>query len=119
MSFAPDTGPFARPESLLRVPVGFASPLWGLFAGAALSGAAFWWMTRWARPENLEAAAQPVEAEPVLEALVEPEPTPESVAGESAPVSPVLQAIEPDVGEAVPKPASRPKRVPPKTDDAG
>ncbi len=46
---------FARPEAMLRVPVGLASPLWGLFAGAAMSGTAWWWMSRWARPANLEA----------------------------------------------------------------
>ncbi len=65
MSFAPDSSAphssasgaeiLAKPDALLRVPVGLSSPLWGLFAGAAMSGAAWWWMTRWARPENLEA----------------------------------------------------------------
>jgi hypothetical protein len=35
--------------------VGAASPLWGFFAGAAASGVAFWWMTHWSRPANLEA----------------------------------------------------------------
>jgi hypothetical protein len=29
---------FARPETLMRVPVGLASPLWALFAGAAVGG---------------------------------------------------------------------------------
>ena len=43
------------PQALVRLPIGAASPLWGLFAGAAMSGAAWWWMTRWARPANLEA----------------------------------------------------------------
>ena len=43
------------PQALLRIPVGVASPLWGLFAGAAMTGAAWWWMTRWTRPANLEA----------------------------------------------------------------
>lgn len=35
--------------------VGAASPLWGFFAGAAATGVAFWWMTRWTQPANLEA----------------------------------------------------------------
>src|SRR5438128_1655782 len=35
--------------------VGAASPLWGYFAGAAATGMAYWWMTRWAHPANLEA----------------------------------------------------------------
>ncbi|MDB5433897.1 MAG: hypothetical protein JWR47_154 [Phenylobacterium sp.] len=122
MSFVPntDTGAqtfagaptFAKPDVLLRVPVGLASPLWGLFAGAAMSGAAWWWMTRWAQPENLEAMfgaalktqpavepeapalAAPV-AEPVMEAAPEPEPTPKpvlEVVAEAAP-EPVLEAL--------------------------
>ncbi|MBS0334338.1 MAG: hypothetical protein JSS35_16340 [Proteobacteria bacterium] len=52
----------ARPEAMLRVPVGFASPLWGFFAGAAMSGSAWWWMTRFARVENLEAMFGAAEA---------------------------------------------------------
>ena len=44
-----------KPETMLRVPFGFASPLWGFFAGAAVGGTAWWLMTRWARPANLEA----------------------------------------------------------------
>ena len=158
-SAAPDT--LAKPEVLLRVPMGLASPLWGLFAGAAVSGAAWWWMTRWARAENLEAmfggakavvapepaafaapalevaetaqavveaAAEPVveavaeaaresapapvaealaEAapEPVLEALVEATPELEPVGGESAPISPVVEALTPDIAEPALEPA--------------
>jgi hypothetical protein len=80
MSEAPHTEPLARPEALLRVPVGFASPLWALFAGAAMTGSAWWWMTRFARVENLEAmfgAAETRVAEvvalapPAVEALAE------------------------------------------------
>ncbi|HEX3363949.1 hypothetical protein [Phenylobacterium sp.] len=72
MSFAPETDNLAKPQTLMRVPVGLASPLWGLFAGVAVSSATWWWMTRWARPENLEAmfgAAAKTEA--VVEAEVE------------------------------------------------
>jgi hypothetical protein len=35
--------------------IGAASPLWGYFMGAAASGMAWWWMTRWAQTQNLEA----------------------------------------------------------------
>jgi hypothetical protein len=89
MSFAPENESLAKPETLLRVPVGLASPLWGLFAGAAVSGAAWWWMTRWTRPQNLEAmfGAEAPEAaalaaptigvieagETALEAMIEPD----------------------------------------------
>jgi hypothetical protein len=125
---------FARPEALLRVPVGFASPLWGLFAGAAAAGTAWWWMSRWARPQNLEAmfgptavatppalapAAEPVEAavaeaEPAMAAVVEPPVLETPIGGEAAPVAPAVAvqaepvaAPEPEVlaePEAAPKP---------------
>jgi hypothetical protein len=152
-SFAPDAEALApevlaKPEALFRVPVGLASPLWGLFAGAAMTGATWWWMTRWARPQNLEAmfaageaaiepevavlatpvaavieaivAATPesilesvVEAtpEPVMEALVAVTPEPivealverfaalEPVVGDSAPLSPALEALAPEIAE--------------------
>lgn len=175
------------PQRLIQVPIGAVSPLWGLFAGAAVSGAAWWWMTRWARPANLEAAfgaaedavaeaetlsetltaavAEAVEeapavveavAEPALEAVAEApeavetvveaaaeiveaaveapplpaaerlvEAAPESVGGESAPISPVLEALSPELAEPTPepepeteavalKPAPRPKKAAPK-----
>jgi hypothetical protein len=135
MSFAPDAfrpdENLAKPEALLRVPVGLASPLWGLFAGVAMSGAAWWWMTRWARPENLEAmfgaaakfeaavepkvveltapAVEAAEAAPeeVTEAFVEAAQEP--VSQEPVSQAPVLEALveapvapEPVGGEAAP-----------------
>jgi hypothetical protein len=70
MSFAPEHESLAKPQALLRVPVGLASPLWGLFAGAAMGGATWWWMTRWARPQNLEAMFG---ATAKVDVVVEPE----------------------------------------------
>ena len=70
------------------VPMGLANPLWLAFGAAASAGAAWWLMTRWANPMNVEAmfgAAKtvPVDAAPkkalkVVEAVVEktPETTP-------------------------------------------
>ncbi|MDB5425062.1 MAG: hypothetical protein JWQ29_2478 [Phenylobacterium sp.] len=162
------------PERLIRLPIGAVSPLWGLFAGAAVSGAAWWWMTRWARPANLEAAFGAAEgavseveaqaealaaplvdaveeapavieaaAEPVLEVVAEAPPppaaellieaAPEPVGGESAPISPVLEALSLEIAEpapappeaesapmveaaAAPKAAPRPKKAAPKAD---
>jgi len=39
----------------ISLSLGMASPLWLAFAGAAMAGSAFWWMSRWSRPDNLEA----------------------------------------------------------------
>jgi hypothetical protein len=107
ISFAPDIELLAKPEALLRVPVGLASPLWGLFAGAAISGAAWWWMTRWTRVENLEAmfgAAAKFEAavEPKAAALAAPgverveaaaEPVTEAVAEAPEPLVEAAEAL--------------------------
>jgi len=114
---------FAKPAALIAVPVGLVSPLWGLFAGAALGGSAWWWMTRWARPENLEAmfgaAAEPVLAAPLdAPAAEEAEPAEAAVevaeavapdapvGGEAAPIAPLVAAVEPRprVRKAEPKP---------------
>jgi hypothetical protein len=140
MSFAPETESVAKPEALLRVPVGLASPLWGLFAGAAMTGAAWWWMTRWARPQNLEAlygAAAGVEAvveaetpvlaaveladavaqatpaaapETVAEALIEAPVAALPVGGEAAPISPVLEALSPEAVAEPAAPEAKPKK---------
>lgn len=46
----------SRPaQDALNYPIGAASPLWFAYAGVAGAGVAYWWMTRWTRPENLEA----------------------------------------------------------------
>lgn len=68
------------PATALHVPIGAASPLWFMFTGAASAGVAYWWMTRWMRPMNLEAllpltgadAAPAEEAAILIEAFVEP-----------------------------------------------
>ena len=103
MSFAPEPDTLAKPQTLMRVPMGLASPLWGLFAGAAMGGAAWWWMTRWARPENLEAmfgaaakfeaAVEPKAVElaaPVVEAF---EAAPEAVLEAEAAAEGVTEAV--------------------------
>ena len=51
-------------------PLGAASPLWLLYAGAASAGVAYWWMTRWPMMAvNLEAS--------LATDLPVPEPAPE------------------------------------------
>jgi large subunit ribosomal protein L21 len=44
-----------RAERAMLAPIGMMSPLWIAFGVAASAGAAWWWMTRWAKPVNLEA----------------------------------------------------------------
>jgi len=109
MSFAPENQALAKPEALLRVPVGLASPLWGLFAGAAMTGATWWWMTRWARPQNLEALFA---ASETFEAAVEAtptlaEPTLELVEADG----PLIETIVEAVVEAAPEPVVEPAVV--------
>jgi hypothetical protein len=83
------------PEQALRTPIGALSPLWFAYAGAASAGAAYWWMTRWMRPFNIEARLAPIEAATaVVEDLVEPIlAASEKMADEVAEIEPV--ALEP------------------------
>jgi predicted flap endonuclease-1-like 5' DNA nuclease len=57
-----------RVSRAISFPVGAASPLWFAFGAAASAGVAFWWMTRWMRPANLEAAFTMMRS-PALEAV--------------------------------------------------
>lgn len=107
----PPEDPQPRVSSALLM--GAASPLWGYFGAVAAGGMAYWWMTRWTRPMNLEAlfeaATSPalalVPPEPVVEAVVEAMTEPfqapecEAVGGEAAPLSPI--AVETLVAEPV------------------
>lgn len=107
--------------------MGVSSPLWSYFGAAAVGGVAYWWMTRWTQPVNLEAMFGAARARPMLalvpppaieavEAVAEvtetvaeraaetveaaPEPVFEPVGGEAAPMSPLVEAapvVEPVV----------------------
>lgn len=123
-----DGGLSLEPRKALYFPVGAASPLWFMFAGAASAGVAYWWMTRWAEHTNLEAVfgsaspAEPVEIPPrapevVEAAAISPEQVIEPVAAaleeEVVAASPELEAIieaasEP-VADETPKPKAKPR----------
>lgn len=75
-----------RAETAFYAPLGLLSPLWIAFGAAASAGAAFWFMSRLAKPLNLEALM----ASPPAVALVEAPP----LQGEANP-------IQPDVGATV------------------
>lgn len=91
-----------RADEALRFPVGAASPLWLFYAGAAGAGVAYWLMTRWASPMNLEsmmgkkaAAALAPMAEAASAALEAAEDVlVETVAEVEAAVEVSLEAIE-------------------------
>lgn len=102
--------PPVNPAALL---VGAASPLWGYFAAATAGGVAYWWMTQWARPLNLEALLgtrtapvapvfKPVEAFEAVADGVGALP----VGGEAAPISPLVEAA----------PSSQPAAAAPEAD---
>ena len=68
-----DDLPEIDPPKAAYVSLGLASPLWLPFLGAASAGVAFWWMTRWMPPANLEAmlaVVQPAAPEEVAETVV-------------------------------------------------
>ena len=90
--------------------VGVASPLWGLYAGAAATGIAWWWMTRWTRPQNLEAMwgaltpAIDTAQEGVAEALLESDLPTFVVGGEASPIGVVTEAAM--AAETAPEPVA-------------
>ena len=94
-----------------HVPLGAASPLWLMFAGAASAGVAYWWMTRCTAATHLEAAFG---AELPLEAPA-PEPEPRAIAFDEAVVtvepSPMAE-IPPESALDPSKPKIKPRTAP-------
>lgn len=105
----------------LNLPIGAASPLWFMFAGAASAGVAYWWMTRWMRPANLEALlafptadAEPAEEAAILfEAFMEPMIEATEVVVEAL-VEAADGVVDPDPAPTpTPEPAPNPLDTPP------
>lgn len=91
------------PAKTLNIQVGAASPLWGLFAGAAGAGLAYyWWLSRWREATHLEAllpapAAALPEPTPAPEPVIEAAPLAElAVEAEAAPPMDAVIAPEPE-----------------------
>ena len=104
------------PASAFHVPIGAVSPLWFMFTGAASAGVAYWWMTRWMRPMNLEAMLPLAGADPA--------PREEAAILTTAFIAPLIKAAEPvfEAGVVVdpdpaptpaPEPAPNPLDTPP------
>ena len=81
-----------QPSNALSASVGVASPLWVMFTGAATAGIAYWWMTRWLKPTNLEALYGEAAAAENLAAPEEVPPSAETL--EAAPAEAVVEATE-------------------------
>jgi hypothetical protein len=105
---------FVDARQALALPIGIASPLWLMFAGAASAGVAYWWLNRWRNVTNLEAVLAPAltapepEAAPVPPEVVPPaaveafEATAEAV--EDAVSEPVIETAPEAVIETLPEP---------------
>lgn len=79
------------PQKALYIPVGAASPLWFLFAGAASAGLAYWWMTRFTDRTNLEAL---LGASPAGGAVLPaPDVAPPELAAEVAETAAIAEAM--------------------------
>lgn len=81
-------------EHALKLPVGVVSPLWVVFAGAALTGAAFYWARNWLKPTNLEAEL------PAVPLVVAETVTPVIEAAEAT-LQTAVETAEPVVEDAV------------------
>lgn len=93
--------PIPEPRVSPHLLLGAASPLWSYFGAAASAGVAYWWMTRWTRPANLEAlfggrALMPDIVADTVAADLAP------VGGESAPMSPLVEASVGSVADVAP-----------------
>lgn len=92
--------PYVSPALL----VGVASPLWTYFGAAAVGGVAYWWLTQWTRPANLEALVggkAPAEVSPILKPVLEVVET--GLAAVAATQEAAVEAL----AQAAPLPAGR------------
>jgi hypothetical protein len=101
---------FDLPKPMItNAALGAASPLWGYFAGAAMSGVAFWWAMKAAQPATYQALAArlPAPAPALPEAAVEAEvPFVPTAAAVSSEPSAVVEAVAEPEPEPTPPPAA-------------
>jgi predicted flap endonuclease-1-like 5' DNA nuclease len=88
-----------RAETAFYAPLGMMSPLWIAFGAAASAGAAFWLMTRLAKPVNIE-AEMAVSPKAAFIDVSPPTPADDDATVEAASTSPFEEpSIEPAVVE--------------------
>jgi predicted flap endonuclease-1-like 5' DNA nuclease len=113
---ATPTGKRAVPASVY-LPIGLANPIWFAFTAAAGAGAAFWMMTRFVKPMNLEALAgafappkiDPQKVGQVVETAARPAVEAAGVIDEA--VEPVAQDVQSEpVAEAAARPVAETSR---------
>jgi hypothetical protein len=100
-------------QKAMSLPVGAASPLWLMFAGAASAGVAYWWLSRWRNATHLEAVLAPTLAEleseplPVVPEVIAPAVVEafEAAADSETVSEPTVEAIPEAVAEAEAEPA--------------
>jgi predicted flap endonuclease-1-like 5' DNA nuclease len=92
----------------LTLPMGLANPLWLAFGAAASAGAAWWLMTRWASPMNVEAVFGAAKTAPAKTGAKEAVKTVEAAAEKTPETTPVVLevalAAAPAIVEAVAAP---------------
>jgi predicted flap endonuclease-1-like 5' DNA nuclease len=89
-----------RAETAFYAPIGMMSPLWIAYSAAASAGAAFWWISRYAQPLNIEA----VMASPVSRTIVDTaasELEHDTAAGGAEAASSMMGSMIEPVGEAL------------------
>ena len=103
--------PAAARERALKsmvVPMGLANPLWLAFGAAASAGAAWWLMTRWTRPMNIEAVFGAAKTTTAKAPAKQPLKAVDTVAEKTPETTPVVLevalAVAPAIVEAVAAP---------------
>jgi predicted flap endonuclease-1-like 5' DNA nuclease len=83
------------------VPIGLANPLWLAFGAAASAGVAWWLMTRWASPMNVEAMLGAAKTAPAETPAKKAPSVVETAAEETPETAPVVLTVAREAAPAV------------------
>jgi predicted flap endonuclease-1-like 5' DNA nuclease len=97
----------ANAAKAMQVPLGLTSPLWLAYSGVASAGVAYWWMSQWTKPINLEAMSAMMQKyslvpTPEMAAVKAPSLVAEVAAAE---MQAIADAVSHVLDEAIPEPA--------------